>query len=462
MGVWFGAKGWRDKTDRGFTDANVARVSEGLAAFWFEVEPGATIYVGYDTRLGASSYARTVSGVLAAAGLDVVMSQAPCTIPALALACARDLRACGAVMISASGAAAGYQGLTVRGRDGGPLAAETLTAIERLIPADAPTDRGAYREADLIGDYVEQLRSRVDAQAIADAGLKVVVDPMYGAARVFFARLLRSMGVEVVEIHASTDLEFASIHPRPVEPWCDECEQAVLDQGAHAGIAIDGDGDRLGVIDSVGRLVSSHCVVALVADCLAQCHGLTGRVVMPMSASSCLRRETQNLGMRLTVAPIGFSWAYREVAKGDALLATDEFGGICVPSHMPERDALLGALLVLERIATTGRSLDELVSELEERTGRLSYGRRDIKLEGARYQMLKNLLPGVNPKVFAGMEPKEVSHADGIRLGFEDGSWVLVRPARSGSVLRVCAEAPTVAERDALLSAAVEFSQTVE
>lgn len=129
---------------------------------------------------------------------------------------------------------------------------------------------------------------------------------------------------------------------------------------------------------------------------------------------------------------------------------------------MPERDALLGALLVLERIATAGRSLDELVSELEERTGRLSYGRRDIKLEGARYQMLKNLLPGVNPKVFAGMEPKEVSHADGIRLGFEDGSWVLVRPARSGSVLRVCAEAPTVAERDALLSAAVELSQTVE
>ena len=461
MGIWFGAKGWRDKTDKGFTAENVARVSEGIAAFWFDFEPGATVYVGFDTRPGAQSYARIVAGVLATAGLDAVISSGPCPVPALAHACAHDLRACGAVMVSASGAAAGYQGLALRGRDGGPVSVDTMDAIERLIPADASEDRGAYREADVVSDYIASLRASVDADAISTAGLKVVVDPMYGSARVVFARLLRSLGVEVQEIHAETDLEFASIHPRPEEPWCDECERCVVSEAAGVGFALDGDGDRLGVIDANGKLVSSHRVVAVVADCLVEHHCLSGRVVMPVSASSCLRREAKALGARLTVTPIGFAWAYREVAKGDALLATDEFGGICVPSHLAERDALMGALLVLERISLTGKSIAELVADLEERTGCLSYGRRDVKLDGARYQMFKNMLPGVNPQSFAGSAPVEVSHADGIRMVFDDGAWILIRPARSGSLLRVCAEAPSVARRDALLAAAAELPQTV-
>jgi phosphomannomutase len=419
------------------------------------------VYVGFDTRPGAQSYARTVAGVLATAGLDVVISSTPCPVPALAHACAHDLRACGAVMVSASSAAAGYQGLALRGRDGGPVSADTMDAIERLIPADAPEDRGAYREADVVSDYIASLAACVDGDAIAAANLKVVVDPMYGSSRVIFARLLRSLGVTVEEIHAETDLEFASIHPRPEEPWCDDCERRVVSDGAVVGFSLDGDGDRLGVIDARGRLVSSHRVVAIVADCLVEHHGLSGRVVMPMSASSCLRREAKHLGARLTVTPIGFAWAYREVAKGDALLATDEFGGICVPAHLAERDALMGALLVLERIALTGRGVAELVDDLEERTGRLSYGRRDVKMDGASYQMFKNMLPGVNPRTFAGSVPVEVSHADGIRLTFDDGAWVLVRPARSASVLRVCAEASTVSRRDALLSAAAELPKTV-
>jgi phosphomannomutase len=155
--------------------------------------------------------------------------------------------------------------------------------------------------------------------------------------------------------------------------------------------------------------------------------------------------------------PVGFPRIYREVLEGDVILGAEEYGGICVPAHLHERDGLLVALLAVELLATSGVPMSQLVSELESKIGSMRYTRRDVRLDPAVTQAFRNVLPGLNPPDVAGRVPVEVSHADGLRLQFEDDSWVLMRPSRAGALVRVYAEAPSECERDELLEGACDI-----
>ena len=221
---------------------------------------------------------------------------------------------------------------------------------------------------------------------------------------------------------------------------------------AHAGIVVDGDGDRIGAIDESGRLLSAHTVIALVLGALARA-GKTGRVVVTTSGSVLVRRQAARLGCPVTETPIGFKWVYGEMLKGGVLLGGEESGGIGIPDHLMERDGLYVALLLCELMAKTGKTLGRLAEDLADQVGHMEYGRRDLRLDGASLQMFLNMLPGLNPQRVAGMRPVEVSHKDGLRLRFADDSWLLVRPSGTEPLIRVYAEAPTVVARDALLDA---------
>ncbi len=150
---------------------------------------------------------------------------------------------------------------------------------------------------------------------------------------------------------------------------------------------------------------------------------------------------------------------YKEMLKGDVILGGEESGGIGIPRYMPERDGLLVMLIVCELMARKGKTLGQLVEGLEDKVGRMEYGRRDLSLDSTLLQMFQNVLPGLNPQQIAGMRPVEVSHTDGLRLGFADESWLLVRPSGTEPVVRVYAEAPSVEARDALLDAGCALAQ---
>ena len=138
-------------------------------------------------------------------------------------------------------------------------------------------------------------------------------------------------------------------------------------------------------------------------------------------------------------------------------MGVEEYGGVCVPAHLRERDGLLVCLLAVEMLARSGKTVSTMAKELESVIGTMSYARRDIRLEAAESQAFRNVLPGLNPGDLVGREPVEISHADGLRVQFEDDSWVLIRPSRTSSFVRVYAEAPTAAQRDALLTEACEL-----
>lgn len=452
--IRFGNDGWRARFDDGFDADSVARVADALGLLWADGAPGATVYVGYDTRHDSVELARLAAGVIASYGLVVRVSDTPCPTPAVAWACANDPAAVGSVVITASELSCEYGGLLVRGADGGPATRDFIDALERAISLTPPSGRGAFEERDLVSPYLEALLARVDRGAISSARPRVVVDAMYGAASGHLARLLTEAGCDVVEIHVEQREDFGGIHPDPRDPWADACEQAVVAHGAQLGVLLDGDGDRAGVVDERGVLLPARVLVPMVLGDLVMAHGSHGRVVTTLTCSACIDREAERLGCEVTRVPVGFSRIYRETLEADVVMGVEEYGGVCVPDHLHERDGLLVCLLAVEMLARSGKTLSSMVSELEGAIGSMSYARRDLRLESATSQAFRNVLPGLNPGALAGREPVEVSHADGLKVQFEDDSWVLVRPSRTSSVVRVYAEAATARDRDELLSAA--------
>ena len=453
----FGVDGWHARFNEAFTEENVARLADALALVWSDGRPGATVYVGYDSRHASRDLALMVAGIAASYGLAPVVSEAACPTPAAAWACSRDEAAVGAVVLTASERSCEYGGLLVRGSDGGPAPRDFLDEVEQAVSL-APTEgRGAFEERDLVGPYLADLAGRLDRDAIARRRPRIVVDAMYGAGTSHLARLLSSLGCDVTEIHVEPREDFGGIHPDPRDPWADACEQAVLAHGADMGLLLDGDGDRAAVVDERGFLLPARVLVPLLLGNLVMAHGAHGRVVTTLTCSACISREAARLGCTTTSVPVGFSRIYRETLESDVIMGVEEYGGVCVPEHLRERDGLLVCLMAVEMLARSGKPLSQMTAELEDVIGTMSYARRDLRLDPATSQAFRNVLPGLNPGELAERVPVDVSHADGLRAQFDDDSWVLIRPSRTSPVVRVYAEAPTAQARDALLEAACDL-----
>lgn len=443
-------KGWRARFDDGFDEESVSRVADAFGYIWAESGSQRNVYVGFDTRLGGRRFAEAISGVLASYGLSVFMSDGPCPTPALGWAVAQDPDACGGVMLTASSESADFGGITARGADGGPVVEEFYEAATRIMSSVPVGDRGAFRRVDLVGPYMRDLVTHVDADAIAGAHLEIVVDPLYGSGRGVLTQLLRTLGCRVHELHGEEHADFDGLRPLVQRPWVDQCEQAVRSFGCDLGIVLDGDADRMGVVDERGCFMTAHVTGPLVMEHLVRDRGESGRVVTTYSSSALVKRQAWRLDLDFTEVPMGFTRIYREFSDGDVLLGLEGMGGICYPEHLPERDGIMAALMVVEARAKAAKPLSEMVDDLEAEIGEMTYVVRDIELDASSIQAFRNILPGIYLPEVCGMRPEYVGHADGLVLRFADDSWVQLRPSRTEPLVRARAESP-----DPMLAAAL-------
>lgn len=435
-------KGWRARFDDGFDEENLSRIADAFGYIWAQSTPGATIYVGYDTRLNGRRYASLVGAVVATYGLNVIVSSDPCPTPAVGWATFTDENAAGAIILTASSAEGDFGGISARSQDGGPISDEFYDAASKIISSKPPQSRGAITYADILTPYLENLVSEVDADAIREAGLHIVVDPLYGAARSSMAKVLRAVGCRVNELHGEELADFAGLRPVPQKPWVDQCEHAVRTFHADMGFVFDSDADRLGLVDEKGNFVEPHRLAPLILEHLVERRDMDGRVVANFSSSALVKRQADRLGCEYTAVPMGFTRIHREIIEGDVLMATEQFGGVCVPEHLPERDGLMAALLMVESVAMSRKTVSEMVDELENELGKMYYVNRDIDLDASSIQAFRNILPGIFLSEVCGMTPVSVGHSDGLVLRFADDSWVQLRPSRTDPVVRASAEAP--------------------
>jgi phosphomannomutase len=439
--IHFGTDGWRAVIGDDFTYANLRRVADATGRVFASQRPGGTVLVGYDTRFEAPAFAAAAAEVLASHGLKVLLSDSYCPTPTLCWSVARDDSAIGGVMLTASHNPAAYSGFKLRLEDGGASPVSFTDLVEAELRAEQPTERGAFEIVDLMGPYLSALTGFVDGDAIRAAGLRVAVDPLYGAGRAHLAGLLRSLGVEVTEIHGTSDPSFGGLHPEPIPPHIDEVRELVRSKGLDAAFITDGDADRIGAADRSGAFVDPHRIIALVARHLIEDRGMSGRIVKTLSTSVIVDRLGAALGAKVTTTPVGFKWIYEEMTRGDVLLGGEESGGIGVPAHVRERDGLLMSLLLAEMMAMRGCGLAELVADLEKLTGHMEYGRNDLRLDPAVKDAFVASWPTLAPADLAGMPVLSVGRDDGVKFFLPNDAWLLLRASGTEPLVRVYAEA---------------------
>ncbi|MHB1323598.1 MAG: phosphoglucomutase/phosphomannomutase family protein [Coriobacteriia bacterium] len=455
--IRFGTDGWRAVIGDDFTYANLRRVAEAAGRVFSAEHPGGLVIVGHDTRFEAESFARAAAEVLASTGLRVKLTDRYLPTPALCWSVARDEEAIGGVMLTASHNPAPYLGFKLRMADGGASPVEFTDQVEAALADEPPAvDREAAERietVDLVGPYLAALRGMVDEGAIRSAGLRVAVDPLFGAGQTYLAETLRSLGVEVTELHGTRNPGFGGLHPEPIPPHIDEVRELVKREGLDAAFITDGDADRLGAADRHGAFVNPHRIIALVARHLVEDKGMRGRIVKTLSTSVLVDRLGSRLGLDVTTTAIGFKWIYGEMVKGDVLLGGEESGGIGIPGHVRERDGLLMSLMLVEMMGQRRQGLGELVDDLLALTGPMEYRRIDLKLDPAVRDRFVAAMPTLAPEAIAGLEVRDIVRIDGIKFLLPDDAWLLLRSSGTEPLVRVYAEAPSAGIVDELLAA---------
>jgi phosphomannomutase len=464
--ITFGTDGWRGVIGDDFTFANVRRVAAAIAEYVRkESAPADGLVVGYDTRFLSAECAELAAEVVAAAGIPVVLADRPTPTPAISYAVVAR-RTSGAIVITASHNPYRWNGVKFKAPHGGSAAPAIMRRIVAHLhkldrsPARARKAKTApIATTDLVGPYLERLRGMVHLDRVRDSGRRFVIDPLYGAARGCIARLFDEARIPYREIHSELNPLFPGLNPEPIEPHVSELRRIVLEGGYDAGLATDGDADRVGAIDRRGTFVDSHKIFSLLLKHLVEDLGMRGDVVKTFSTTQMIDKLARKHDLPLHITPIGFKYICALMLTRDVLIGGEESGGIGIKGHLPERDGILNSLLLAEVMADKGRTLGELVQELSEEYGPHEYDRVDLELELKAAQRVVRLVAQGKVKRVVGLKVTAIDDLDGAKMWFGDSAWLLVRASGTENLLRLYAEAPSREQVKALLDEMVAFAK---
>ncbi|MEM1367477.1 MAG: phosphoglucomutase/phosphomannomutase family protein [Cyanobacteria bacterium P01_H01_bin.15] len=474
--IKFGTDGWRGVIAAEFTFDRVAMLAP-LAAqvlvnnFGETVKRPQTVVVGYDRRFMAEDFARTAAEALQAAGFDVLLSESYAPTPAFSWA-AYSLGVLGAIVLTASHNPANYLGLKVKGAFGGSVAPDITKQIEALIP-NPPTfsaDPGTITLFDPWGSYCDELRGKVDIANIRDAivsgKLEVFADVMHGAAATGLSRIL---GCDITEINSERDPLFEGGAPEPLPKYLAKLFKAVKTatknnpDALRVGLVFDGDSDRIAATDRDGNFLSSQVLIPILIKHLSQNRGFTGEIVKTVSGSDLIPKLAEKMGLDLSETPIGYKYIADRMLGSQVLIGGEESGGVGYGNHIPERDALLSALYVLEAIATSAQDLSELYQAAQTEADFFSaYDRIDFPLANmdVRAKLLASLQTDL-PATIAGKKVVNCLQTDGYKFRLENNDWLLIRFSGTEPVLRLYSEGGNMTQVRQILNWAKDWAEAI-
>ncbi|MFH1560565.1 MAG: phosphoglucomutase/phosphomannomutase family protein [Chloroflexota bacterium] len=467
MTIKFGTDGWRGIIAQDFTFDNVRYCAQGVSRYLLErglAQRG--LVVGYDTRFASEDFALAVAEVAAGNGITTYLCQEAAPTPVISYNIVH-LQAGGAAIITASHNPAKWNGFKYKPEYAGSASPEIVAALEEYIAAvstnsainSIPWNRalelGIGKSIDPASPYLAQVARLVDLQAIKDAGLSVVVDPMYGAGAGYFPTLLSSGNIRVEEIHGERNPLFPDMgQPEPVAHNLTGLSRAVVDQGADVGLALDADADRFGLMDEKGNFITPLQVFALLALYLLEIRGERGALVKSITASSMVYRLGELFGVSVHETPVGFKYIGPIMSRENALMGGEESGGFGFRGHIPERDGILSGLFLLDMMAKTSKRPSELIEYLYSRVGPHHFRRDDVSFDPEHRGAVEKRLQEARPNALGGTKVARQDNVDGTRFILEDGSWAIVRFSGTEPLLRIYAEGESPERVDVLIAEA--------
>ncbi|MDD5657431.1 MAG: phosphoglucomutase/phosphomannomutase family protein [Elusimicrobia bacterium] len=487
--IRFGTGGWRGQLCDEVTFPNIRKVAHTISATikenpdygvkspdyqaWLgsgKRSPVPVVVVGYDTRFLSEDFAHEVAAVFASDGVKTLLASSDIPTPAVgAVVTAR--KAAAGIMITASQSPAAYSGVKLMPFWGGAATPAVTEDIERRIellgshviktmPLDRSLRESWIETSDFRVPYFKQLSSLLDLPAIKKARLRVAVDAMFGSARNFLRPFLESLGVEVVGLHERRDVLFGGRAPEPGPEALSELIRVVGAKKLHLGLAVDGDGDRFGIVDAGGEYIPANEVLALALEHLVANRGMRGKVARSVMTSHFVDAVAKSHGLDARETPVGFKFIGDLLRTGAYVLGGEESAGLSIRGHVPDKDGLLACLLMLELVACERRPLAAVRERLFKRVGTFCDARRDFPVSRPReMQELEERLRLRPPLDLAGSSVWRIDQSDGFKFILRDGSWLGLRSSGSDQVFRMYAEAHDAKRLAALVAAGKNMLQ---
>lgn len=447
--IKFGTDGWRAVIAEEYTFENVRIITQAVADYLHDTGLAKRgLVVGYDTRYGSERFAMATAEVLAANGIHVYLTEKATPTPVVCWSILSK-KAGGASIITASHNPPTDNGYKYKPEYAGSASPEVVAMLEDRLER-TPVKRMAYREGEKQGlierfngtpEYVAQVKQMVDLEAIKREGWTIINDSMYGAGAGYFPMLLDGGATKVVPINDTRNPLFPGMRsPEPIDDNLTKLKNVVKQSGAFAGIAFDGDADRVGLVDEKGRFVDQLRVFGLLAYYLLEVKGWRGPIVKSLSTTSMVNRLGEIYNVPVYETPVGFKHIGPKMIETNAIIGGEESGGFAIAKHLPERDGILGGLLLLDLFLRRGKTPSEVLDELFSKIGPHFYDRLDITYPAEQREAILKRVDTARPDALAGMTVNNINTQGGYKYYLQDGSWLLIRFSGTEPLLRIYTE----------------------
>ena len=464
--IKFGTDGWRGIIAWDFTFDNVHRLAQAMADYINANAPVLDngkmpkIFVGYDRRFMSDIFAADIAAIFRSNKIDVVLGDKPISTPVAAVL---TLSKCWmAIVVTASHNPAHFNGIKIK-IAGRSAPARITKDIEALIGQHSVLKLYGQKaeQKDLTDVYFKYLATRINTKKLKNFKGKVAVDYMHGAAAGYVEKILPAK--QVIAVRDQHNPSFGNVQPEPVEKNLAELKKTVVEKKAALGIAFDGDGDRVGLIDEKGNYLTPCFVAAVLCDYLIKRKKLKGNIVQTVSMGYLLKRIARAHEMRFEEVNVGFKNVAERMNLEDVAFGVEESGGFAWKGGLPDRDGLAVALAFLVVMADTGKKASELCADIVEEYGASCYQRRDFKLakpldkESFTEKMRKKM-----PKKIGTHKVAELNTLDGLKVILDNDEWLLIRPSGTEPLLRIYAETATKKDTQALLDLGAKLAGVVD
>ena len=458
--IRFGTDGWRAIIAKDFTVENVSRVAYATAEWTMNNFKNPSVVIGHDCRFGGKLFVETAVKVFVSKGIKVHLAKSFISTPMISMG-VKELKASIGVVITASHNPPEYNGYKLKGYFGGPLSSEKVEEVESLIPSEdkiylnqvdinLQIKKGNINIVDLEKMYLDRVKSSFDLDAIKNSGLNFAYDAMYGAGQ----NVMKKLFPDMTFLHCDYNPSFNDQAPEPIDKNLTEFSELIKNRkNITAGLATDGDADRIGLYNSKGEFVDSHHIILLLLLYLYKYKKLRGKVVVAASTTPRVVKLAEKWGLDHDTVKVGFKYIAGQMVNEDVLIGGEESGGIAIKGHIPERDGIWMGLVLFEYMAKSGKTLEELINEVYELVGEFKYFRDDLHID----ERLKNSIVKkcINNEFssFGEYEVLKVDKTDGFKFILSDDQWLMIRPSGTEPVLRCYAESKDLDGAKAILAA---------
>ena len=449
--IKFGTGGWRAVIGEDFICENVRRVAAGVVKLaQVQNKTEKPVIVGYDRRFLSESAARWMAETLAEGGLKVWFLHRSAPTP-LIMHTVKKQKLHYGIEITASHNPANYNGIKLIVDEGRDAPLEITAYLETLI---AELDEVKYLDfnqavaqgsiefrGNPFNDFLDDIIALLDMKALRNRGLRVLFDTMHGSGTYPLQVIFHTARCTIDTIHLNKDAYFGGLMPAPNENTLNTLREEVIQGRYDFGIAMDGDGDRLGIIDQSGRYISANEILCMLYYYLVKYKGWKGPVVRNVSTTHMLDKIAEYFGEKCYEVPVGFKYISAKIDEVGAVLGGESSGGLTVRGHIHGKDSVYAASLFAEMVSVMGKTPAQIADDLKAMFGRFVMLEDNLRFSPDQKQSVVEKLMVQNELPVFEQAVQRVGYEDGCKVYFEDGSFVSCRFSGTEPLLRIFAEA---------------------